>query len=218
MKKLILFLLLFIGLIGCQNDDKNQSQIQSLKEEAMALNIKYEALEEDFKVLQADLIDRNTSLVEMKDQVDILQKTINHYLSFSSVDYKVYLESYAVDGIKALENYEEVQGYIVGLEDNQLTLDLIEHVSYGDQARIDALNVDTSKPIISGGYLHDLGIRKSYEMTDNFKLFLYDWEDDLQLIEISKDLYKKDYMDSRRLFKVDIIQGKIFRITEIFLN
>lgn len=218
MKKLIVFLLLFIGLIGCQNDDKNQSQIQSLKEETMALNIKYEALEEAFKVLQADFADQSTSLVEAKDHIDHLQATINTYLSFISKDYQEYMNSYTIDGIQALESFEEVHGYIVGLEDDSLTLDLIEHVGYGDQAMIESLNVDTSKPIVSGGYLHELGLSKSYEMTDNFKLFLYDWEDDLQLIEISKDLYKKDYMDSRRLFKVDIIQGKIFRITERFLN
>ena len=170
----------------------------------------------------------NESYDEIKSMIDVQSKEIESLKaqidllkSNRGEAFKNYMTLYAYDAIKEMKGYSHATGNIKSFnkKNQSIELDLVELVNYSDEKRIKELNIDTSKNPISGFYIYD-GAHETavYALSENLKTYVYDFEGTGELTEINLEFLSIDLINAKPLFRFEMIDGKIFRITQVFLN
>ena len=224
LKKIIIFTLLLL-LIGCEDSENIEllrTEIEDAKDQIDIILQSNSEMNQQINQLNSMIADKNGEILDLKNNIEKLnQSEHNHYLSNIGEEYKEYMILFTYDALRELESYSISNGLISNYSKNLETIeiDLVEFVAYYDYERIEELNIDTSKNPITGSYIfNDPEEKETYELSKNFKFYVYDWNGTGELIEKSLEEYLEENSDSETIFKFDIINNKVIRITEYYLN
>lgn len=229
-KKMFILLALLL-LVGCSSDTDAltkdnaniKNELDNLKESVEELKLSKNQMIEDNTIMKSDLDSLNKSLIKKDQQIEDLKLELrmirNDMIgSLNNESYETFKINYLSDALNASDDYIVKEVLITNFDEASLTLETvyIEFVAYYDDERIDELKIDRDDPIIAGSYIYkDENITASYSLDQDVKLIIFDWDDTGEFIE--KDLKTLgDYTD--RMFRLSIIDGKVFRVTDIFLN
>ncbi|MCH4886234.1 hypothetical protein EZV73_01575 [Acidaminobacter sp. JC074] len=231
LKKLLLCVMVLL-LIGCSNTqdyDKLEASLYKANEEIKLLTEENDLLEASIEELRLSIekLDdasrtKDAKIRNMNQEIEALQVNEHTHRNTLGEVYNDYLTMFAYDVIRDLENYEMLSGVIANYDKETGRIDfyIAEFVAYYDNERIEELKIDTtaSNPI-AGSYIYlhkDKTV--SYELSENFKFYLIDWDKHADLKERSLEDYLKEYPESQTLFKIDIVNNKVIRFMEYFLD
>lgn len=218
MYKKIMIIIVLLLLVGCtENED-----LDSLKKDMDETNQQIELMQQTNEELNSrlnqlisDVEDKNSEIQEMKNAIDTLNQSKRSY--FSSA-YKDYMISFAYDVVRELESYSSYYGIITNYDKDLETVEVasMEFVYVNDFKRIAELNIDTDATQAFGDIYIYIGYddKVSYELSENFELYVYDWDGSggLKVKSLEQEIEDASGYENRYLFSM--IGNKIIRMTE----
>lgn len=238
MKKLSVLLLVFL-LVGCRNEsmDLLTEEVKDVKADIEALDDEVNRLEserlrltetiDDLNVLLDNQVELNKLLSErITDSNTVINDFITDYTNKThDQDSRDYMLDLSYDLSLSNAELERVNGLVETYDESSriITIDTFEFVAYYDDERIDELNIDRNDPIIAGAYFYNGDeAYETYELADNFMLYVYDWPEDHDkeptLLQYPLMAYMAEKDDFTRSFDILLLDGKIIRMVELFLN
>ncbi len=216
-KKIIIVIVLLL-LVGCgENEhlDSLKTDMEEMKQTIESIKQTNEALNNRINLLISDADDKNKTIQEMQSIIDNLNQSKYSYYTSA---YRDYLVSFAYDVVRELESYSNYYGIISNYDQDLETIEVasVEFVYVNDYKRIEELNIDINETAVHGDTYMYIAYdeKQSYELSEHFKLYIYDWNGNGGLKPKSLKQEIEETSEYDPIYIISMIGNKIIRVTE----
>lgn len=227
--------MILLLLVGCNSADDLQALKDDMEEIRSDLQIKDDETKDMILLLQEELLQKDQVILNQKNSINSLNSEVSRLkdqlsdikLILSAVESQQYFSDYVTNFnqqlIKNSQEYTSIHGMVLDLDEDEMTIDMdiLEFVTYYDDERIKALNIDTkNEQIIAGAYIYNADDdNRQYQLSDDVEIYIHEDGNPGEMLSISlTDLKRRAEEKSSYSYTLHMMNNIVIRITEDFLN